>query len=85
MATKLYVGNLPYSADDAGLQSFFEPAGTVASATVVMDKMTGRSRGFGFVEMGSEDEAAAAIKQFDGAEMDGRNLKVNEARPREER
>lgn len=85
MAIKLYIGNLPYSADDAGLESHFAAAGTVESAAVVTDRETGRSRGFGFVEMSSQEEADAAISMFDGKEMDGRELKVNIARPREER
>ena len=85
MAQKLYVGNLPYSINDDSLRDLFAPAGTVTSATIITDKMSGRSKGFGFVEMGSEEEAKAAIDMFNGKEYEGRNLTVNEARPREER
>lgn len=82
---KLYVGNLPYSANDDAMREHFSQAGTVASATVVTDRETGRSRGFGFVEFEDDAEGKAAIESLDGKEMDGRELKVNEARPREER
>jgi len=82
---KLYVGNLPYSTNDDSLREHFASAGTVASATVVTDRETGRSRGFGFVEFENDAEGRAAIDQLDGKELDGRALKVNEARPREER
>ena len=82
---KLYVGNLPYSANDDALREHFSQAGTVASATVVTDRETGRSRGFGFVEFEDDAEGKGAIESLDGKEMDGRELKVNEARPREER
>lgn len=85
MATKLYVGGLSYSTANDGLRAAFAQAGTVTSATVIMDKMTSRSRGFGFVEMGSDEEAQAAIQMWDGKELDGRRLKVNEARPMENR
>src|SRR3990167_5863057 len=85
MATKLYVGGLSYNTTNDGLRSAFAQAGTVTSATVIMDKMTSRSRGFGFVEMGSDEEAQAAIQMWDGKELDGRRLKVNEARPMENR
>lgn len=85
MAKKLYVGNLPYSATNDELQNAFANAGTVTSAQVIMDKMTGRSKGFGFVEMSSDDEAQAAINMWNGKEMDGRALTVNEARPMEPR
>ncbi|MDE2188449.1 MAG: RNA-binding protein [Patescibacteria group bacterium] len=85
MAKKLYVGNLPYSTTDASLKSHFEQAGSVASASVIMDRMTGRSKGFGFVEMSTDDDAAKAIDMFNGKEMDGRALTVNEARPMEPR
>ncbi len=85
MATKLYVGGLAYRTTNDGLKQAFEQAGTVVSAMVIMDKMTGRSRGFGFVEMGSEEEAQAAIAMWDGKELEGRRLKVNEARPMEPR
>jgi len=82
---KLYVGNLPYSTNDDILREHFGSAGTVASATVVTDRETGRSRGFGFVEFEDEAEGKAAIESLDGKELDGRALKVNEARSREER
>jgi cold-inducible RNA-binding protein len=85
MAKKLYVGNLPYSATNDDLQNAFANAGTVTSAQVIMDKMTGRSKGFGFVEMSSDDEAQAAIDMWNGKDMDGRALTVNEARPMEPR
>jgi len=85
MAKKLYVGNLSYGTTNESLQEAFEKAGTVESAMVITDKMTGRSKGFGFVEMSSDEEADKAIEMFDGKEMDGRPLVVNEARPREER
>jgi len=85
MAKKLYVGNLSYGTTDESLQEVFEKAGTVESAMVIKDKMTGRSKGFGFVEMGSDEEAQKAIDMFNGKELDGRPLVVNEARPREER
>ena len=84
MESKLYVGNLPYSTTDADLQSLFSQAGTVTSASVVKDRDSGRSKGFGFVEMSTSDEAQAAISQFDGKDFQGRTLKVNIARPREE-
>ena len=85
MGNKLYVGNLSFRVTSEDLQEHFATAGSVSSANIVMDRETGRSRGFGFVEMGSDDEAAAAIEQFNGQEYDGRNMVVNEARPREER
>lgn len=85
MAQKLYVGNLSYSVSDESLRELFAQAGTVASATVITDKMSGRSKGFGFVEMGSDAEAQAAIDMFNGKEHEGRALTVNEARPKEER
>lgn len=81
----IYVGNLPYSTDTEQLRSMFEPYGTVDSSSVVMDKFTGRSRGFGFVEMNNEDEAKAATDAMNGMQINGRALVVNEARPREER
>lgn len=84
MSTKLYVGNLSFRVTSDDLQAHFAQAGTVESAKVVEDRETGRSRGFGFVEMASPEEANAAIEQFNGQEYDGRNLVVNEARPREE-
>jgi cold-inducible RNA-binding protein len=85
MATKLYVGNLPFQTTSDDLRDHFAQAGTVESAQVVEDRMTGRSRGFGFVEMTSPEEAAAAIEQFNGKDFNGRNLTVNEARPRTDR
>ena len=85
MSTKLYVGNLSFRVTSEDLQEHFATAGEVNSANVVMDRETGRSRGFGFVEMASEDAANNAIAQFNGQEYDGRNLVVNEARPREDR
>lgn len=81
MAKKLYVGNLSYNVDDKQLGEAFATCGTVESATVIMDRISGRSRGFGFVEMSSEDEAKAAVEEMDGKEIDGRAVKVNEARP----
>ena len=85
MSMKLYVGNLSFQTSSADLEALFATAGTVASANVVEDRDTGRSRGFGFVEMSSREEGEAAIQQFNGKEFNGRNLTVNEARPREER
>ena len=85
MATKLYVGNLAYTMKDEDLGNLFSQAGTVASATVITDRMSGRSKGFGFVEMGSDAEAQKAIEMFNGKEQDGRALTVNEARPKEDR
>lgn len=83
MSTKLYVGNLSFRVSSDDLFEHFSQAGSVESANVVQDRETGRSRGFGFVEMASEDEATSAIAQFNGTEYDGRNLVVNEARPRD--
>ena len=85
MSTKLYVGNLDFKTTSEQLQELFAQAGTVQSANVVEDRETGRSRGFAFVEMSTNAEAAAAIDQFNGKEIDGRLLKVNEAKPRENR
>ena len=85
MATKLYVGNLPFQTTSDDLRELFAQAGSVESAQVVEDRMTGRSRGFGFVEMTTAEEAAAAIEQFNGKDFNGRNLTVNEARPRTDR
>lgn len=85
MSMKLYVGNLPFQTSSEDLQDMFSQAGTVESASVVEDRDTGRSRGFGFVEMASREEGEAAINQFNGKEINGRNLTVNEARPREDR
>jgi cold-inducible RNA-binding protein len=85
MSTKLYVGNLAFQTTSQELQEMFAQAGTVESAAVVEDRDTGRSRGFGFVEMSTKEEGAAAIDQFNGKEVNGRALKVNEAKPRENR
>ena len=85
MGRKLYVGNLAYGVSSSDLQQMFEEFGTVNSAQVIMDRDTGRSKGFGFVEMGSDQEAQAAIDALNGKNVDGRNLTVNEAKPREER
>lgn len=82
---KLYVGNLPYSTTDADLKTMFEEVGMVESATIIMDRMSGRSKGFGFVQMSNDDEANAAIAKFNGQEINGRKLTVNEARPMEDR
>ncbi len=82
---KLYVGNLSYDTTEDGLNNHFSQAGTVESAIVIMDKMTGRSKGFGFVEMSTEEEAQKAVEMFDGKELDGRELRVNEARPPQKR
>jgi RNA recognition motif-containing protein len=84
MGKKLYVGNLTYGVTDSDLLKLFEPHGTVQSAQVIMDRDTGRSKGFGFVEMGSDHEAQAAIAALNGKEVDGRSLTVNEARPKTE-
>lgn len=84
MAKKLYVGNLPYGVTDNDLQNLFLTYGTVESAQVIVDRDTGRSKGFGFVEMRNGDEAQAAISALNGQELNGRALTVNEARPREE-
>src|SRR5215469_10282995 len=83
MGKKLYVGNLSYDVTDSALEQMFAPHGTVQSAQVIMDRDTGRSKGFGFVEMGSDQEAQAAIAALNGKEVDGRSLTVNEARPKE--
>ena len=85
MGNKLYVGNLSFRVTSEDLQDYFGAAGAVESANVVYDRETGRSRGFGFVEMASESDANSAIAQFNGQEYDGRNMVVNEARPREDR
>src|ERR1044072_2580895 len=85
MSTKLYVGNLAFQTTSQELQELFTQAGTVESASVVEDRDTGRSRGFAFVEMSTQDEATSAIEQFNGKELSGRALKVNEAKPRENR
>lgn len=85
MGTKLYVGGISYNTTEAALQEAFSQAGAVVSAKIIMDRMSGRSKGFGFVEMSSPDEAAKAIELFHGKELDGRTLTVNEARPLEPR
>ena len=85
MSMKLYVGNLSFQTSSDDLQQLFSQAGTVESASVVEDRETGRSRGFGFVEMATAEEGQAAIQQFNGKEVNGRALTVNEARPREDR
>ncbi len=85
MAKKLYVGNLAWATTDESLKNAFAAAGQVESATVITDKMSGRSRGFGFVEMANDDEATKAIEMFNGKDLDGRKITVNEARPMEAR
>ncbi len=85
MGKKLYVGNLPYSMDDQKLNEVFAAYGEVVSAKVITDYESGRSKGFGFVEMANDGDAATAIQQLDGKELDGRNVRVNEARPKEDR
>lgn len=85
MAKKLYVGGLPYSTSEDALRSAFEKAGAVDSAVIIMDKMTGRSKGFGFVEMSNDDDAEKAISMWNGQELEGRRLTVNEARPMQPR
>ena len=85
MATNLFVGNLPYAMDNDKLAQLFAGAGTVVSAKVISDKYSGRSRGFGFVEMSTDEESKKAIEMFNGKDIEGRALVVNEARPREER
>jgi RNA recognition motif-containing protein len=85
MATKLFVGSLAWATNDDSLKDFFSAAGTVVSASVIIDRDTNRSKGFGFVEMSSDDEAKAAVDQLNGKDLDGRAIVVSEARPREER
>ena len=85
MATKLFVGNLSFQATTADLDTLFSQAGTVASTNIISDKFTGQSRGFGFVEMSSQQEAQTAIERFNGYELQGRALTVNEAKPQEQR
>ena len=85
MGTKLFVGSLSWGVKDDALREAFEQAGTVESATVIIDRMSGRSKGFGFVEMATPEEAQAAIEMWNEKELDGRKIIVNEARPREER
>jgi len=84
MGKKLYVGNLPYSVRDSDLEDLFSPHGTVQSAQVIIERDTGRSKGFGFVEMSNDQEAQEAISALNGRDMEGRTLTVNEARPKEE-
>lgn len=83
MATKLFVGSLAWTTNDDSLKKFFESAGTVVSANVITDRESGRSRGFGFVEMSSDDEAKKAVNELNGKELDGRPIVVNEAKPRD--
>ncbi len=85
MAAKLYIGNLSYNATQTDLEEIFAQVGTVVSANIITDRVSGESRGFGFVEMTSNEEAQAAIQRFDGYDLKGRALKVNEARPQGER
>jgi RNA recognition motif-containing protein len=85
MTKRVYVGSLPYATTDQKLEEIFSRYGTVASARVILDRLTGRSKGFGFVEMSSIDEAQAAIEALNGSRLDGRTLSVNEARPPERR
>ena len=85
MSMKLYVGNLAFQTSSAELQTLFAQAGTVESVSLIEDRETGRSRGFGFVEMSTKEEGAAAIQQFNGKDLGGRALNVNEAKPREDR
>jgi len=85
MSKKLYVGGIPYSFDNNELERLFSESGTVVSAKVIMDRDTGRSKGFGFVEMSSVDEAQQAIKRFNGSVQDGKTITVNEAKPERER
>jgi cold-inducible RNA-binding protein len=85
MSMKLYVGNLAFQTSSEELQTLFAQAGTVESVSLIEDRETGRSRGFGFVEMSTKEEGAAAIQQFNGKELGGRALNVNEAKPREDR
>ncbi len=85
MGKNIYVGNLSYGTSDADLEQLFTEFGQVTSAKVIMDRETGRSKGFGFVEMASDDDASQAIEALNGKDLDGRGLKVNEARPREDR
>lgn len=84
MAMRLYVGNLPYTVNQAKLEEMFSPFGTIVSASVITDKFSGRSKGFGFVEFDNDDAAKEAIAKLDGTDLDGRPLRVNEAKPREE-
>lgn len=85
MSTKLYVGGIPYTTTEDALKSAFSKAGNVTSASIIIDRMTGRSKGFGFVEMSNDDEAQAAINMWNGVDFEGRKLTVNVARPLEPR
>src|SRR3989337_2388725 len=85
MATKLYVGSLPFATTQEQVAAMVSQAGSVSSATIITDKMTGRSRGFGFVEMSTDEEAQKAVEMFNGQEFEGRKLTVNEARPMQPR
>lgn len=85
MGTRLYVGNMSFNTTEGDMQRLFEQAGRVVGCDLIVDKFTNKSKGFGFVEMGSQDDANKAIQMFNGKEVDGRALTVNEARPREER
>ena len=85
MAKKLYIGGLSYNTTEDGLKEAFSQVGTVESATIIMDKMSGRSRGFAFVEMSTDEEAQAGVEMWNGKELDGRTLTVNEARPMDAR
>ncbi|MBS1768852.1 MAG: RNA-binding protein [Acidobacteria bacterium] len=85
MSMKLYVGNLSFQTSSLDLEDLFASAGAVESASVIEDRETGRSRGFGFVEMANAEDGKKAIEEFDGKEVQGRNIKVNEAKPREDR
>jgi len=84
MAVQIYVGNLTYNMTEDSLKELFEPYGEVTSVKIIKDRLTDRSRGFGFVEMSNKDEAETAIQKIDGTEVEGRNMKVNLARPRRE-
>ena len=85
MSVSIYVGNLPYNLSEDSLKEIFVPYGSVLSARIITDKMTGKSKGFGFVEMSSNEEAESAIKELDNGEIEGRNIKVNLARPKEDK
>jgi RNA recognition motif-containing protein len=85
MGKKLFVGSIPFQATDSDLESLFSQVGQVESASVITDRNTGRSRGFGFVEMASDEDAAKAVEKLNGSDMNGRQIVVSEARPREER
>ena len=85
MALRLFIGNLSFKTTEGELQTLFTESGSVTSVTIIMDRFSGRSRGFGFIEMGSEEEAQAAIEKLNGYELEGRALTVNEAKPQERR